>query len=565
MATPRLSVPRLIALLLSVASLESQAQTSPTQAAHELGGAFVQSYPQMLSTTPAHSVPGYSATPPTQTNLFQRGQGNTVSAGATAVSHCQSATDPGCQAVNLLSGAGQNQGSSQFKVPASDPIVQSARTIAADPSALVGTLASTYEGCSTSTINTSATYTTKVCDLYASVSALSCTENQQVAVNADYLYACTNAVQTQSSNSCTINEIVQVNPTSVYQCLEQLQTQSTNTCAVNDVVVVAADYTYACTNTIKVQNTSTCNSVENVQVAAAYTYTCQQSAESYQNLNCSRTLNTTCAFGAAAIRGISTASGGTMGWPTLSMTPAGPAGVYNYTLYGGACEGNGWAEIDFNLDSVGQGSYITINVGSLDDAAAVAVNGYTVFAGYPNSGPAYSGAGVFPQAYPAFQLGYTWNETYVAGSTCSEWGEDGGCIGTSTPIYRNGTFTANTKLSDMCPAGYSPTSMASFVSCDESGNCWYPDTDTTFDFSGFFCNAEGKFLMNRHEGRGTWGGAVNAEMPIQFGANKIQVYWGTGHSGCGQVSVTGQVYNVAPQCTGAQWNDGCAGLEARTH
>ncbi len=662
------------ALVVSGLSTEGHAQSSATQQANDLGASFVQSYPQVLSNTPASSVPGYSTNSPPQTSLFQSGQGSTVPAGTAAVGACKSATDPGCAAVNLLSGAAHNQTASQFKITAKDPTVKAGAAAAANPTAVVGNIATTYQGCNTSTVTTSASYTTKVCNLYSTPSTVSCTENQQVAVNADYLYSCLNSVATQASatcaisdvvqvnplyeyacleqveaqssntcpvteavtvaadylyscpntvetqsaavcsigqvvqvnplyiyacleqiqtqqtntcavteavtvaadylysclnnsvtqatNTCSVNTVVQVTPTYVYQCLEQLEAQTNNTCAVNEVVVVAADYTYSCSNTVKIQNTSVCNSVENVQVAAQYIYQCQQSAKSYDNLSCARTLNTTCAFGAAAVRGIAWSFGGGMGWSNVSMTPAGAAGVYNYTMSGGACEQDGWAEIDFQLDSIGQGNYVTINVANLDDAAVVAVNNYTVFAGYPNSGPEYSGAGFFSQDHPAYQLGYSWNETYISGYNCTD-SDDYGCYAYA-PIYTNGTFFANNKLLDYCPPGYAPSTMSDQVLCDDSGNnCRYPTPDTTYYIPGFFCNAEGKFLMNRHEGKGTWGGAVNTQMPLQLGANQIRAYWGTGHQGCGNVTVTGQVYNVAPQCDGVQWNDGCAGLEAR--
>ena len=77
-----------------------------------------------------------------------------------------------------------------------------------------------------------------------------------------------------------------------------------------------------------------------------------------------------------------------------------------------------------------------------------------------------------------------------------------------------------------------------------------------------FCNSEGKFLMNRREGNDAAGASLSSQMPLLSGANKIQVYWGTGlGNGGGGVTVTGQIYNVAPVCA-TLWNDGCAGMRA---
>ena len=112
---------------------------------------------------------------------------------------------------------------------------------------------------------------------------------------------------------------------------------------------------------------------------------------------------------------------------------------------------------------------------------------------------------------------------------------------------------------DYCPAGYSAKSQVAYQYCDSDGNCSPLDGYTPNNVAGFFCNAEGKFLMNRHEGAGTWAGSVSSEMPLQTGANKLSVYWGTfpGRSNCGNVKVSGQIYNVASSCTN-RFDDKCA-------
>jgi hypothetical protein len=206
---------------------------------------------------------------------------------------------------------------------------------------------------------------------------------------------------------------------------------------------------------------------------------------------------------------------------------------------------------------------LTLNLSNLDDTAAVAVNDYTVFAGYPNSGPQYSGDW-FRRDNPAFQLGYQWTEQI--GQTCTNWDTSGDMSYCTAYAPRYMTFTSNAKLLDYCPAGYGITQQKDFVYCDgESGQCSTPDPYSPNNLSGFFCNAEGKFLINRQEGKGTWGGSVSTTMPLKVGKNKIVVYWGTGNWGgaCGNVHVAGQIYNVKQQCTD-QWTDNCADLEART-
>jgi len=289
--------------------------------------------------------------------------------------------------------------------------------------------------------------------------------------------------------------------------------------------------------------------------ATTTTQVCEQSIVT-EAVNCNKTLVPQCAYTGAAISGFSASKSGA--FTAASMSATDTRGLYTYDIavpYRN-CGGDGTAELDFQLDTVGLGSYLSLNVSNLDDAAAVAVNGYTVFAGYPNNGPVYSGV-FFPLGTPSFQIGYSWVED--AGSTCTAYDLEGNCT-VSLPKVQ--TFYANTKLLDYCPGGYAPMQQSDLVPCDDLG-CTTPDSFTPYNIPGFFCNSEGKFLMNRHEGVGTWAGSVWARMPLQSGANTIAVYWGTGTSGtaCGNVSVSGQIYNVAPTCD-APWDDGCAALRA---
>ncbi|MGM3412882.1 hypothetical protein KXR69_25160 [Ralstonia holmesii] len=317
-------------------------------------------------------------------------------------------------------------------------------------------------------------------------------------------------------------------------------------------------------NTIKNPGTTPGSSnqqchVETVTTPATYkTESCEQSVVT-QSFTCQKTLIPQCAYTGSPISSSNTSQGGA--FVTTQITPTGTPGLYNYKAevpYRN-CGGDGSSQISFNLDTVGQGGYITINMSNLDDAAAVGVNGYTVFAGYPNNGPVYSG-GFFPQTTKAYQIGYSWTEQ--VGTTCTAYDWDGNCTA-SAPNYQQ--FYANTKLLDFCPGGYAPTPQSNYGYCDGDGNCSPPSNYTPNNIMGFFCNAEGKFLMNRHEGGGTWGGSVSAQMPLQQGTNTIQVYWGTGPWGgaCGNVTVSGQIYNVAPTCN-TPWNDGCSAARGAT-
>lgn len=295
-------------------------------------------------------------------------------------------------------------------------------------------------------------------------------------------------------------------------------------------------------------------------------FQCEQTYKAVEILTCEKTLYSTCSRDGATITDTSTSNSGI--FTAVTITPnASKTGLYDYKFdrpYR-SCGSEGSAQIDFNLDEVGSGSYMTLNISNLDDTAVVAVNGYTVFAGYPNAGPQYSGDW-FSRDKAAFQLGYSWTETI--GQTCTNSVYDWRTETTTCTEWapNNATFTATAKLLDYCPAGYAITNQKDFVYCNpDNGQCTNPSSNTADTMPGFFCNSEGKFLINRHEGDGTWAGSVSASMPLRAGRNSISVYWGTSSYGgaCGNVLVTGQIYNVKAQCTD-QWSDNCAALEERT-
>lgn len=323
-----------------------------------------------------------------------------------------------------------------------------------------------------------------------------------------------------------------------------------------DPLMVNSKGTIANPGTIPASGTAACH-IEKTTIPGTYTTeTCEMSTV-LDSFECKKTLIPECGYVGSDITSHTESKSGAFDSATLTVT--GTKGLYDYNLQvnNRHCGAEGVAETKFNLDTVGFGGYITINLSELDDAAAIGVNDTTVFAGYPNAGPVYNGS-FFPTSSKAFQIGYSWSED-VGKTQCVETDWDGNCTKTAW-VPNVQTFYANTKLLDYCPGGYSPQSQLAFQTCDyESGYCSPVSTYTPDNVMGFFCNAEGKFLMNRHEGSGTWGGSVSATMPLQQGLNTIRVYWGTGGWGkaCGNVKVSGQVYNVAPGCTN-KFDDQCA-------
>lgn len=298
-----------------------------------------------------------------------------------------------------------------------------------------------------------------------------------------------------------------------------------------DPIMVGSKDVIANPGTIPASGTSVCH-IETTTIPGTFkTETCEESTK-LTKLSCSKNLLPQCAYVGSPITWHQETKSGAITNVVLVPTPT--PGLYNYSVsLPLSCRSTGLGNVAFDLTTIGFGSYITINLSELDDTAAVAVNKTTVFAGYPNNGPQYS-SGFFPTTETGFATGYSWTEN----------------VGTATaPQIR--TMVADTKLLDYCPAPYYPRTQKSFTS--------NPSSDTYRQAWGFFCNPEGKFLMNRHEGDGNWAGSVSASMPLKVGRNDLTVFWGTGpgSNDCGQVKVTGQIYNVAPSCA-TQWDDQCA-------
>lgn len=207
---------------------------------------------------------------------------------------------------------------------------------------------------------------------------------------------------------------------------------------------------------------------------------------------------------------------------TASIAPTGTPGIYAFSVAtpdGGNQGGDGFALISFSAATYNQSFFISINMGQIDDAGAVAVNSVPIWAGYPNNGPQYTALGNSPSYVP----NYSWTEA-------------------------SGTYTADTKLMDSCPSGYAPVNIS-----PGSG------ANTDAYLFGFFCNSLGQFMLNRHEGMYMSPSTLNTTVAMQPGTNTIQVFWGTQPGGNGEIHVTGTVNMISAGCTtNSPWQDGCA-------
>ena len=275
-----------------------------------------------------------------------------------------------------------------------------------------------------------------------------------------------------------------------------------------------------------------CTTVTVVDKAPTYgNLTCTQSAY----ILCNKTLDVTCAFQSKDISNISTI--GNANYSRASI------GLYDYSMpLSGA--GIGWpmrANITFNIDSPNAGSYISAIANNLDDTALVAVNGIVVYFGHPNSGGQW-GYPTFGTT-PGYIYGYAENLMSCGMAVV-------GYDAYDNPIMENQcnvVATSMFQLAETCPFG-APGQVIDYSNKTGQPAIW--------------CSDSGKLVGRTVEGNGYRTVSVNTSLPLQQGQNTIELLWGN-ESGnySGGMTLTGQIYNVAPVCK-SPWIDECDALES---
>ncbi len=163
-------------------------QTAAVAGPFEEGTAAGQAAnPVVRSTLNASSassaVPGYTITPP---ETMYYGQPSLTGAANARLSACAtSPNDPVCQA---QSGALTSANTPRTAISPYDPAVSTAGDIAANPSIVLGSLASYYSGCTTAEISTPAGTATKVCNRYSNIGNYS--TRRELTVQVELLPSC---------------------------------------------------------------------------------------------------------------------------------------------------------------------------------------------------------------------------------------------------------------------------------------------------------------------------------------------------------------------------------------
>lgn len=168
--------------------------------------------------------------------------GGMLSSGSSKISACNagatinSVDKQHCEAVNLI--ANQYQHRPPNIIPPGDPLINAGRAATANPDVIAGSMGGGLTNCTTKTVTTPSTFTTESCESFSDRVNNHCSMGQEVVVDPDYIYQCTETVKTIAASSCTYGRVVQVD----------------------------ADYNYQCTNTVSKTNQYTCSRINNVTV-----------------------------------------------------------------------------------------------------------------------------------------------------------------------------------------------------------------------------------------------------------------------------------------------------------
>lgn len=177
-----MSLRTIAALLIAALNLTAQAQSlsdafNQGTALGRSGNTAARS--QINGTTAQSRVPGYTANPP-QTSYF--GSPGISAPAAAAANACTGSGSSGgyaaqaCNAVNFSQTNPTRRPS--FSIAPNDPLLTGAKTITADPQALLGqwagNIAGTYSGCTVQTTTTPDRFETALCHQYRTMDTLSC-------------------------------------------------------------------------------------------------------------------------------------------------------------------------------------------------------------------------------------------------------------------------------------------------------------------------------------------------------------------------------------------------------
>lgn len=188
------------------------------------------------------ATPTYTGTDATSQNvtslkgLFQGGQGSTASSSQNASISCAStaATNLDCQAATLGGVNANNPYTSSITsstmYQTSVGVIQAQKDASTAASTVGGLGGGVGQTCVTDTVTTPPVSETETCTVYMNPAESSCTVNQVVQVDADYLYQCEKKSSKDVGHTCVVGDVVVVDPDYEYGCKVKVRQDTVETC-----------------------------------------------------------------------------------------------------------------------------------------------------------------------------------------------------------------------------------------------------------------------------------------------------------------------------------------------
>lgn len=197
-----------------------------------------------ISPATGSMLPGYGTSAP-ETSYFSGGSGILGPYSTAKKTDCAStpASTPAlqgqCDAINQMAKQTGPGGKPPIAISPTDPLLLAGRPVQADPSAIIGTVSSTYSACTTKTVTNPGDFVMEYCSDWLTSSAMTCAVGQVVKLDPHYTYQCQESLASAAGNSCFVPRVVEVDATYRYQCQTTGHSTSNPVCTRRAIVAVS--------------------------------------------------------------------------------------------------------------------------------------------------------------------------------------------------------------------------------------------------------------------------------------------------------------------------------------
>ncbi|MEW6514095.1 MAG: hypothetical protein AB1443_08850 [Pseudomonadota bacterium] len=209
-------------------------------------------------TAAGNLIQGYSNAPPAQSGYWTGNKtlvAPAVAGGQQLQTDCLNTmpTDPAekarCEAIRAVVGSNAAAPAYSGLVKKTDAIYLTGKAVGNDPESIAGSINGTYTACTTETLTTPGDMILETCDEAMTNATLDCVMGQEVTVDPDHLYKCTETMSVINTGQCTVGTVVQVDADANYQCEKTEDAYQTFNCdrTANVTVTQSGSQTLNCT------------------------------------------------------------------------------------------------------------------------------------------------------------------------------------------------------------------------------------------------------------------------------------------------------------------------------